>query len=98
MLNPQLLSTCHTFLPDIAHNGNVVVLMKDFYCGPLNTIQIVIVRHKPIQISWYCFALQLKAGLCFFFQDDKDVLILDISPEIFEKRPKRKKKCGNKMR
>ena len=75
-----------------------MVLMKDFYRGPLNTVQIVIVRHKPFRFLGIALPFSSRQASVFFFQDDKDVLILDISPEIFEKRPKRKKKCGNKMR
>lgn len=93
MLKPQLLSTCNTFLPDIGNNGNVMVLMKDFYRGPLNRVQIVIVKHKPFRFLGIAlpFSSRQASVFFFFFQDDKDVLILDISPEIFEKRPKEKK-------
>lgn len=97
MLKPQLLSTCNTFLPDIGNNGNVMVLMKDFYHGPLNGVQIVIVKHKPFRFLGIALPFSSRqAFFFFFFQDDKDVLILDISPEIFEKRPKRKKSVGIK--
>lgn len=90
MLKPQLLRTCNTFLPDIGNNGNVVVLMKDFYQGSLNTVQIVIVKHEPFRFLAIALPFSSRQA-SVFFQDDKDVLILDISPGIFEKRPKRKK-------
>lgn len=72
-----------------------MVLMKDFYRGPLNTIQIVIVRHKPFRFLGIALPFSSRQA-SVFFQDDKDVLILDISPEIFEKRPKGKKSVGIK--
>lgn len=49
MLKLQLPITCNTFLPDTSNNGNVMVLMKDFCDGPLNVVQIVIVRHKLLR-------------------------------------------------
>lgn len=86
MLKPQLPNTCNTFLTDISNYVNVKVLRKDFYHRPLNVAQILTTRHKPFRFLG--IVLSCNASQAFvFFQDDKDVLVLDTSLRIFEKRP-----------
>lgn len=87
MLKSQLSSTCHTFLPDAGNNGNVMVLMKGFHHGPLNVVQIVVVRHKPF--SFLHIAFLFNSTLFFFFQNDKDAFILDVSPKLSKKRQRK---------
>lgn len=66
MLKPQLPSTCSTFLPGTSNNGNVVVLMKDFYRGPLNMVQIAIVRHKPFRFLGIALPFNSSQAFVFF--------------------------------
>lgn len=90
MLKPQLPDTFHTFLPDNGNNGNVMVLMKDFYRRPLYVVQIVIVGHKLFRFLGIALPFN-SSQASFLFQDDKDVFVLGVSHEIFEKRQKKKK-------
>lgn len=95
MLKPQISNTCNTFFPDISSNGNAVVLMKSFYHRALNVVQIVVIRHKPFRFPG--ISLSFNSCSIFFFQDDKDIFVLDISPRIFEKRQKQGEGVGQSV-